>query len=99
MQLQVQEIPRLHTAILDQGKELWLKKIQCESCTKPTPMGSVLFNAVCSLKVLVINVLGSIMLMSLSSKSGQHQFSPNNYEHGITISFSFYVCFCPSVFL
>lgn len=43
-----------------------------------------LMDATCLSKVLGIKVLGSIMLMSVGSKSGQHQFSPNNYQYGIT---------------
>ena len=43
-----------------------------------------LMDAACLLKGLGMKVLGSIMLMSLGFKSGQHQFSPNNYQYGIT---------------
>ena len=43
-----------------------------------------LMDAACLLKGLGMKVLGSIMLMSLGFKSGEHQFSPNNYQYGIT---------------
>ena len=43
-----------------------------------------LMGVACLWNVLGIKVLGSIMLMSVGSKSGEHQFSPNNYQYGIT---------------
>ena len=43
-----------------------------------------LMDGACLLKGLGMKVLGSIMLMSLGFKSGQHQFSPNSYQYGIT---------------